>query len=242
MRKLIIIISVFTVLSNCNTRDARKINHEIKIDTVATVDDRIEDSTKVLVSDLPIKFDSTNVLIHTVGLVEINKLGRNNKYSSSSYGGSDIGNRYFNSDNFSGEFINIIFEDEAGKRLLSKNKITINKGVFLSQIFNDTKRGYIIYSVYDRDTNGDNKLDSDDVESFYISTLDGYHFTKLTKELHELYDYRLIKGENKLYYRTLENIDKDGKLTSNDQFHYYYLAFTKDGYSNNEYNPLDVFN
>ncbi|GAA5042767.1 hypothetical protein GCM10011506_45600 [Marivirga lumbricoides] len=241
MRKLIIIIAAITILSNCNNPNPKKINHEIKIDTVATEDDRMEDSTKVLVSELPIKFDSTNVLLHTIGLVELNKRGDYSKYSSASYSNSGIGNSYFNSDNFSGEFINIIFEDESGKRLLSKNKITIKKGIFLREIFEKTKSGYILYSVYDRDTNGDNKLDSDDIESLYISMLNGSDFTKITKELHELYDYRLIKGENKLYYRTLEDVDKDGKLTSNDQFHYYFLAFRKDGYSNNEYYPLEVF-
>jgi hypothetical protein len=39
----------------------------------------------------------------------------------------------------------------------------------------------------------------------YISRLIGTGFKKISKELHEFYDYNLIKGENRVYFRTLED-------------------------------------
>jgi hypothetical protein len=207
---------------------------------VAIVDDRMQDSTKILVSDLPIRFDSTDVLLHTVGLVEFKRRGKYSKYSSTSYSSSDIASNYFKSDNFRGDFINIIFEDSSGRRLLTKNKITIKGGVFLRQLYDLTKQAYLLYVVYDRDTNGDSKLNSEDIESLYISKLNGTELTKITPELHEFYDYRMLKGDNGLYYRTLEDVNEDGELTTQDRFHYFYLEFRKEGYSKKEYYPLDI--
>lgn len=59
--------------------------------------------------------------------------------------------------------------------------------------------------------------------------------------LHELYDWNTIKGESKIYFRTLEDKNKDGELNNNDKFHYYFIDFSTTPYSVTEYNPLKVF-
>lgn len=240
MKRLLFTFLAYTILISCN-ESSPKINHEIKVDTVATVDDIVRDSTKVLVSELPIKFDSTDVLLYAVGMVDLQKRGGYSKFSSGSYSSSEIGSSYFNRDDFRGDFFNIIFIDNSGKRLLTKNEIKIKQGIFLRQIYNMNKVGYILYTIYDRDTNGDKTLDNNDVEALYISNVDGTKFTKLTNELHEFYDYQLLKDDRKLYFRTLEDINKDGKLNNNDKFHYYFIDFISDNYSVKEYNPLDIF-
>ncbi len=64
---------------------------------------------------------------------------------------------------------------------------------------------------------------------------------KLTKELHEFYDWSLSKGENRIYFRTLEDKNKDEELNNKDKFHYYFIAFSGDKYSVTEYNHLKIF-
>jgi hypothetical protein len=112
---------------------------------------------------------------------------------------------------------------------------------FLRDVFKKTKNGYLLYSVSDRDSNGDNELDHADLEALYISKVDGTDFKKLTKELHEFYDWSLIKGENKIYFRTLEDRNQDGELDNKDIFHYYFIEFSNDQYSMTEYNPVKIF-
>lgn len=223
------------------TQDKPKINHERLIDTIAVLDDRLKDSTKVLVADLPIQFDSTDVLLFAIGLVDLQDRGSLIKGSSGSYSSSDFSSGYFNSDNLTGDFINIVFQNKDGsERALTDKKMRIRRVMFLREIFTLTKNAYLIYSVSDRDTNGDQTLDYQDLEALYISNIDGTAFKKLNKELHELYDWSSVKGQRKLYFRTLEDKNKDGLLNNKDKFHYYYIDFSKEEYAIIEYNPVKV--
>lgn len=241
MNKLLVPIFAVTLIFSCSER-ARKINYENEIDTVATIVDIVKDTTKILVSELPVRFDSTDVLIYAIGLVDLQERGGYGKSGADSYGSSNINSSYFNYDNLSGRFINLVFEDINGnRRSLTNHKITINRVVFLRNVFNQTKQPYLMYSLYDRDSNGDGKYDSRDLESLYLSNVDGTGFRKISKELHEFYDYRVFQNDNKLYFRTLEDINKDGKLNNQDKFHYYLIKFTKEGYNLSEYDPTDAF-
>ena len=218
-----------------------KINHEA-LDTTSVVDDRIKDTTKILVSDLPVKFDSTDVLLFAIGLVDLQDRGGYSKFGSDSYSSADIASSYFNSDNLIGNFINIVFQNKDGQeKKLTDKKIKIRSVNFLRDIFKKTKNGYLLYSITDRDSNGDKELDHSDLEALYISRIDGSEFKKLTKELHEFYDWSFIKGENRIYFRTLEDMNKDGELNNKDKFHYYFIDFSADKYSVAEYNPVKIF-
>ena len=212
------------------------------MDTTAVVDDRIKDTTKILVSELPVKFDSTEVLLFAIGLVDLQERGGYSKISSGSYSNSDIASSYFNNDNLTGNFINIVFQENNGvEKKLTDKKLMIRSVNFLREIFKNTKAGYLLYSIYDRDSNGDKELDHSDLEALYISKIDGSDFKKITKELHEFYDWSLIKGENRVYFRTLEDKNRDGDLNNEDKFHYYIIDFLADKYSVTEYNPVKTF-
>jgi len=218
-----------------------KINHEA-VDTTSVVDDRIKDTTKILVSELPIKFDSTDVILFAIGLVDLQERGGYSKISSGSYGGPDIASSYFIRANLVGTFINIVFQDKSGnERKLTDKKIEIRSVTFLREIFKKTKAGYLLYSISDRDSNGDKELDHADLEALYISKVDGTDFEKISKELHEFYDYNLIRGENRVYFRTLEDKNKDGELNNKDKFHYYHIDFSVGNYTVIEYNPVKIF-
>lgn len=238
-RQLIVI--VILILFCCCGQDKPKINHEA-VDTTSVVDGRIKDITKILVSELPVKFDSTDVLLFAIGLVDLQERGGYSKIGSGSYSSSDIASAYFNSDNLIGNFINIVFQDKSGnEKKLTDKKIKIRSVNFLRDIFKKTKTGYLLYSISDRDSNGDKELNHSDLEALYIGKIDGTDFKKISKELHEFYDYNLIKGESKVYFRTLEDKNKDGELNNKDKFHYYYIDFTDDNYVVTEYNPVKIF-
>jgi hypothetical protein len=232
---------VTAVLFYSCSQERPKINHEA-VDTTSVVDDITKDTTKILVSELPAKFDSTNILLFAIGLVDLQERGGYSKIGLGSYSSSDIASSYFNSDNLIGNFINIVFQDKSGnEKKLTDKKVRIHSINFLRDIFRKTKTGYLLYSISDRDSNGDKELNHSDLEALYISKIDGSDFKKLTKELHEFYDWNLIKGENRIYFRTLEDKNKDGELNNKDKFHYYFIDFSADKYSVTEYNPVKIF-
>ena len=241
MTRVLVVIGVAISFFSCS-QSSPKIKHEA-IDTLALKDDRIKDTTKILVSELPVKFDSTDVILFPIRLVDQEERGGYREIASGSYTTtSDVATSYLNKDNLRGNFINIVFQEKHGnERKLTDKKIEIRNLTFLRDIFRKTKSGYLLYSISDRDSNGDKELDSSDLEALYISGVDGSDFKKITKELHEFYDWTIVRGENKIYFRTLEDRNKDGKLNNKDIFHYYFIDFSGEKYSVIEYNPIKIF-
>ena len=213
--RIVITGMICILIASCQQRS--KINYESNIDTTA-VEEGQRDTTKVLVSQLPVKFDSTESLIFAVSAIGIT--GRNDMSKSAyDYYSTSTSASYFRNDHLTGDFVNVIFRDGKGnERKLTHYKMKISDIVFLRPIFQSTGQGYILYTVNDRDTNGDHVYDYRDLEALYISKADGSEFKKLSKELNEFYDYTIIKDESKLYFRTLEDTDKDGALNNKDKF------------------------
>ena len=157
MMRLLVIFAAATFLIACGKPP--KIDYNEKIDTTSVIDDRIKDSTKILVSELPVKFDSTDMLLFAIELVDLQGRGGYSKIGSSSYGNSDIASSYFNSDNLTGDFINLVFQNKDGiERKLTNKKIQIRSVNFLRDTYRRTKVGYLLYSISDRDSNGDKEL------------------------------------------------------------------------------------
>ena len=232
---------VWMLLLSC-TQDKPKIDYTESVDTSSVVDDRMKDTTKIVVSELPIKFDSTDYLLFAIGMIDLQERNGYSKIGLGSYGSSSNGSySYFNNDQLFGDFINIVFQDKDGnERKLTDRKLSINSVSFLRDIFERTKNGYLLYRVSDRDSNRDGKLNDSDLEALYISKIDGSDFKKITRELHELYDWNLIKPDNKIFFRTLEDSNKDGDLNNKDTFHYYYIEFSGNQYIVKEHDPLKV--
>jgi hypothetical protein len=238
MTRILLALTVAALFFSC---EPKQIDYDRPVDTTFVVDDRINNTTKVMVAELPIKFDSTDVLLFAVELVDLEQRGFNH-VGSNFYSYSKLEGSYMNNDDFSGDFINIVFQDKDGhERKLTDKKMKIQSIHFLRGIATKTKSRYLLYSVLDIDSNGDLELNASDLEALYISRIDGSGFTKLTRALHELYDWNTFKGEGKIYFRTLEDRNKDGKLTNKDKFHHYFVDFSNDPYSVTEYNPLKVF-
>ncbi len=221
--------------------DKPKIDYNDKVDTTSVIYDRVKDTTKILVAELPVKFDSTDIRLFAIELVDLQERG-GYKYKSGSYSESGLVGSYQQRDDLIGNFINLVFQDKDGNdRKLTDKKMAIRRVHFLREIFKNTKSAYLLYTISDRDSNHDKQLNHLDLEALYISKIDGTEFKKLTKELHELYDWKVIQKENRVYFRTLEDQNKDGELTNKDKFHYYFIDFVDDKYSVNEHNPVKVF-
>ena len=103
-------------------------------------------------------------------------------------------------------------------------------------VFNHSNKQFILYTITDFDSNKDLILNSKDIESLYISDIDGTGFMKLTSNFQELVDWEIIEIQNRIYFTTSEDIDKNGLFTKSDKLHYFYYDF--DDSKLIEYNPL----
>jgi hypothetical protein len=114
MTRLLIVILTTILFCSCG-HERQKINHEA-VDTTSVVDDRVKDTTKILVAELPVKFDSTDILLFAVGLVDLQERGGYSRIRSGPYGSSDVSLNYFNGDNLVGNFINIVFRTKVAAK------------------------------------------------------------------------------------------------------------------------------
>jgi hypothetical protein len=69
----------------------------------------------------------------------------------------------------------------------------------------------------------DGLIDSNDIKSLYISTELGKNFTKISTDLQELVDWKHIEATNKIYFRTIEDANKNGEFDKKDKIHYHFL-------------------
>lgn len=240
MIKILLTFVTAMLLISCGQN--RKIDYTRNLDTTSVANDGIKDTTKLLVSELPIKFDSTDILLFAVEQVDLQERGGYSKVRSAYYGSAEIATSYFSTDHLIGNFVNIVFKDKSGhEQRLTNKRIKIRSVTYLRDIAKQTKVGYLLYSISDRDSNADRELNNSDLEALYISNIDGSGFTKLTQELHDFFDWSSIKGESRIYFRTLEDKNRDGILNNRDKFHYYFIDFENNKYSVTEYNPLKIF-
>ena len=98
------------------------------------------------------------------------------------------------------------------------------------------KMQVIVYRLADMDSNQDAKLDGSDIQSLYLSTIDGKNFIKVSPDLHELVDWNFVEPKSRLYFRTIEDTNKNGEFDNNDVLHYHYVDLTD--WSVHNYNPV----
>lgn len=235
MKNILITFSLLILLFSCNKKQPKKVEFNAKIKNTPV----LKDSTLVEFADLPFRIDSTEYLIHIKGYYK--KRIKKNKYRSSSDWNRYSENysvAYNNSNGISGNITNVKFQhiDSTKLNQLTTKKIRINFMKFIKNK-NSTSQ-FIVYKVIDMDTNKDNKLNQEDVESLYISHLNGRDFKKLTTKYYKLLDYTFLKINNTLYFRSIEDINKNGKFEKNDKIHYQFVNLNDKGLNVISYNPL----
>jgi len=226
-----IVLFVVLVLSSCKKEEATKpkviYENNAKSKTVM-----VADTTQIEVADLPIVMEGTNFLIHPIGVMSGNaksiKSDSEPSFTVSNYGEFQI----------TGYLKNLKFQ-EIGKDTmyaLTDKQVLIETATYLKSVADKTNQQLMVYSLADMDTNKDGKLDNSDIKSLYISTISGNKFTKLSPELQELIDWKIIESKNLLYFRTVQDASKNGAFGRNDIVHYFYVSL-----SDKEWKPIEFF-
>jgi hypothetical protein len=194
------------------------------------------DSTQMEIADLPINMEGTNYLIYPIGKLSNNKKGIKSSYESEdSFTISNYGEYQITG------FLNNLKFQEIGKDTiyaLTDKPIFIETTTYLKTIADKTKQQLLIYTLSDLDTNKDNKLDSDDIKSLYVSDISGKNFTKLSSDFQELLDWKLIEGKSKLFFRSIEDTNKNGKFDKADTLHYFFVNLLDKDWKVQEYKPI----
>ena len=197
------------------------------------------DTSSIKIADLPILMEGTNYLIHPVGDIRVyddfSKVYGSSKTSQGSYAISNY-NRF----EITGYFDNLKFQhiDSTNVVALTDKKIQIQTVTFLNTIAEKSKAKILVYTLVDADTNKDGKVDQNDIKSLYISNVNGTSFIKLSVDLQELVDWNIIEAQNRLYFRCIEDINKNGAFDKKDKVHYHFVNLLADEWKVEEYMPI----
>ncbi len=194
-----------------------------------------EDTTQIEIADLPINMDGTNYLIFPIGTVSSDKKVKASYDSNTGYTVSNYGEYQI-----TGYLQNLKFQ-EIGKDTiyaLTEKNVLIETATYLKAIADKTKRQLMVYSLADMDTNKDNKLDNSDIKSLYLSDISGKNFTKISTDFQELIDWKLIESKSRLYFRTIEDTNKNGEFDKEDNIHYFYVNLLDKEWKALEYKPI----
>lgn len=207
--------------------DASKDRSEVK--TVAE---------KILVADLPVQMEGTSVLLYPIGEFSVSDGSSKTKYSSSERASFTISNASENE--ITGYLSNFKFQQIGSDSLkvLTDKPVLIERVTYLKSIADKTKKQFLIYVLEDMDSNKDGKIDENDIKNLYISNIDGSNFKKLSVDLQEFIDWNVIETQNRLYFRTIEDINKNGAFDKADKVHYQYVDLLDKELKVVEYNPI----
>ena len=198
------------------------------------------DSSQLQVADLPLLMEGTNYLIHPVGDVSIREKGVKSRYGSSSVNDLSFTISNYGEYEITGYLQNLKFQkvnSDSIKNLTDK-PVLIQTATYLKSVAAKTKKQIMVYTMFDMDTNKDAKLDASDIKALYLSELSGQRFTKLSIDFQELIDWKLMPALNRLYYRTVEDTNKNGEFDKNDSVKYYFIDLTKKEWIAIGYEPI----
>jgi hypothetical protein len=237
--KIVLLFIVLISLNSCKDETEKpKVSYDkdAKVKAVAKVD-----TTQIKIADLPINFEGTNYLIHPIG--DLNNYDAASKYESgSSRGDYDQNFKVSNYNDFqiTGYLKDLEFQEIGSDsvRTLSTKPMMIESATYLKSVADKSGQQLLLYSLSDIDSNNDMKLDENDIKALYISTISGSRFTKLSQDQRELLDWTIIESKNLLYFRTIEDTNKNGKFDKNDTLHYHYVALNAKEWKVLEYYPI----
>lgn len=243
--KLGLVVSVFSValFFSCKGQEEKpKVIYKDEIETPNQQEAIKEKTEDIRIADLPLVVGNSSYLIHPVGEVRV--------YASpSKYGTSKVNQFSYTVSNYvpfeiTGYLENLMFQhkDSVDIRPLTDKVIQIQSVVYLNTIAEKLKKNILVYSLFDSDTNRDGKIDSNDIKTLYISKSSGRAFKKLSPYLQELLDWTVIDVQNRLYFRTIEDINKNGAFDKNDNVNYFYIDLTDPKWEVKSYDPLMVQN
>jgi hypothetical protein len=198
------------------------------------------DSTQISISDLPIQMEGTNYLIHPVGDLRVYERGPKARYGSSSVIDLSFTISNYGENEITGFLQNLKFQkvNSDSIRPLTDKPALIQTASYLKSVSDRAKKQILVYTMYDIDTNRDGKLDTSDIKALYLSDISGDRFTKVSPNFQELIDWNLIESINRLYFRTVEDTNKNGQFDKNDVVHYNYIDLGNHEWKVIDYKPI----
>ncbi len=240
MKNLFPFLLILLVLSSCKKEaEIPKVSYENN--KKPTTNQAIIDTTTVDVADLPIQFEGTNVLIYPVGKLQANtKRSKLASYEADDSYGNNFKISNNNDNEITGFLSNLKFQTIGKDTILSlsEKKLFIQSVTYLKNFAAKSKLQLLVYTLEDADTNQDGIVDGDDINTLYISNIYGENFIKISKNLEELIDWNIIEATNKLYFRTIEDTNKNGKFDKTDVIHYNVLDLLDKNFESKNYAPL----
>ena len=235
MKTYIKILIILITFSLCSDRDKRKV-----VDDPKTVSEVKKETKIIQIAELPFLIDSTSYMIHTIGNYNPQKGRTKHIGSSGSYYSDDFTSTSFSENRISGNISNVKFQhiDSSALKSLTKNTLNIQSMHFLREVYNKTGHGYFIYNVIDKDSNADGELNYEDLESLYISNLNGTAFRKLSPNGQDMGNWKTLLEANKLFFKSIEDIDANGEFDKKDKIHYFYLDVSTPNAEATEYFPI----
>jgi len=193
---------------------------------------------KILVADLPVQMEGTSVLLYPIGEFSVSDGSSKTKYSSSERASFTISNASENE--ITGYLSNFKFQQIGSDSLkvLTDKPVLIERVTYLKSIADKTKKQFLVYILEDMDSNKDGKIDENDIKNLYISTIDGNNFKKLSVDLQEFIDWNVVDSQNRLYFRTIEDINKNGAFDKADKVHYQFVDLLDKELKVIAYNPI----
>jgi hypothetical protein len=198
------------------------------------------DSTEIEIADLPIHMEGTNYLIHPVGDLSIREKGIKTRYGSSSVNDLSFTISNYGENEITGFLQNIKFQKIGSDSIkaLTDKPVLIQTATYLKSVSDKTKNQIMVYTMVDIDTNKDGKLDTSDIKALYLSEISGAKLTKLSDSYQELIDWNLIESNNHLYFRTVEDTNKNGQFDKMDVVHYNYVDLSNKEWKIISYKPV----
>ena len=229
------LVSLLTVFVSCKQEETVK--PKVTYDTIIKPKSLTNNATKIVIADLPIQITGTDVVLHPIGDYNVsNGSNRSDSYSD----GDNFRISNYSEFEISGRMSNIKFQKIGQDSLVSltDKAIAIQRVSFLRNLADKTKKQVLVYVLEDMDSNKDGKIDSNDIKNLYISDVDGQNLTKLSADYQELLDWNFIESQNKLYFRTIEDINKNGAFDNEDKLHYHFIDLLSKELKVIEYNPV----
>lgn len=240
MRKLHIALISITVLSLASCR--QEVEKPKVIYDANNKDRKIAkvDSAQISISDLPIQIEGTDYLIHPVGDLRVYEKGTKAKYGSSSVIDLSFTISNYREKEITGYLQNLKFQkvNSDSIKALTNKPVLILTATYLKSVSDKANKQILVYTMYDIDTNKDGKLDTSDIKSLYLSEINGGRFTKISANFQELIDWSLIESKNRLYFRTVEDTNKNGQFDKNDVVHYNYINLAEYEWKIINYKPI----
>jgi len=196
------------------------------------------DTSKILVADLPVQMEGTSVLLFPIGEFTVSNGTSKVKYSSAERESFVVSNS--NENEITGYLSNFKFQQIGSDslKILTDKPVLIERVTYLKSFSDKTKKQFLVYVLEDMDSNKDGKLDESDIKNLYISDIDGSNFKKLSVDFQEFIDWNLIESQNRLYFRTIEDINKNGAFDKADKVHYQYIDLLSKDLKVVPYNPI----